>query len=185
MTEPADPAAMAQRVWDELCIRKVIARVAHAQDNLDRETYKTCFTEVVLLTDSVMFADWKPKEISIEELTDMYFKGLEKFDAGHHIVVNHIIDVDGDEATCIADLYGIAVLKEGQEFETSSLGGRYSLRLRRVAGDWRIYQRAVTVRYRGQGDSAFRAKVAARAEARSAQSETASSVEPAPGCLRT
>jgi SnoaL-like domain len=161
-----DWQAMAQRAWDELCIMKTVSKVAHAQDNLDREAYKSCFTDRVLLTESVMFPDWEPKEISIDELTDMYFSGLEKFDAGHHMVFNHIINVIGDDATCVADLYGVAVFIEGDESKTSFLGGRYSLRLRREAGEWRIYQRAVTVRYRGEGDALFRAKVAARAEER-------------------
>ena len=166
-TQINDVATMAQRAWDELSIMKVISKLAHAQDNLDREAYRNCFTDKVMLTESVMFPGWKPKEIPVEELMENYFAGLEKFDAGHHMVFNHIIEVDGDEATCVADLYGVAVFIEDNESKTSCLGGRYFLRLRRQQGEWRIYERAVTVRYRGEGDPVFRAKVAARAEARS------------------
>ena len=158
-------AAMAQRAWDEICIVRTLSRVAHAQDNLDPVAYRACFTDRVMLREALMFPNWQPKEIPAEELTEMTFAVLSKIDAVHHMVFNHIIDVDGDEASCVADLHAISVLNDGDDTLSSTSGGRYHLRLRREKGEWLICERAVRQRYR-LGDKTLGAKAAARNSAR-------------------
>ena len=155
--------AMAQLAWDELSIRKTMARVAHAQDTLDPVAYRKCFTERVMLSSAVMFANWQPQEITADELTRMTFEKLGGADAGQHMVFNHIIDVDGDEATCEADLYAMSVLNPsgGEDATHAAMGGRYFLRLRRVGDEWLIYERSVKLRYR-TGDPKLGEKAAAR-----------------------
>lgn len=148
MTDDEATRAMVRRIWDELSIRKTIARLARAQDDLDRDAYKTCFTDRVMLTEAAVVADWTPKEISVDELAEMYFSQIEKLEFGHHLVFNHVIDVDGDEATCLADLFAVSARQDGGDTKNSMSGGRYSLKLRRVGEQWLIYERAVTMRYR-------------------------------------
>lgn len=150
MTEEHQVDSMAQQVWDELSIMRTVARLAQAQDNMDREAYRSCFTDTVLLTQAVLLEYWQPKRIAVEDLADMYFAQMQKYDSGHHLVVNHVIDVTGDDATCVADLYAVALLTENGETKTSFMGGRYHLKLLRLDGRWLISERAVTVRYRGE-----------------------------------
>jgi hypothetical protein len=157
--------AMAQRAWDETCIKRTLAEVAHAQDNLDPIAYRKCFADKVLLSSAVMFPNWEPKEIPADELTRMTFESLGKADAGHHMVFNHLIDVSGDDATCSADLYAVSVLIEDGRTSSMSFGGRYFLRLRRQDGKWLIYERSIKERYRF-GDLTLGARAAARAKAR-------------------
>ena len=55
---------------------------------------------------------------------------------------NHVIDIGGDEATCLADPYGVWAAAAGDQLRSSSLGGRYDLKLRRVDGEWLISERS-------------------------------------------
>lgn len=163
----ASVEAMAQRAWDEICIKRTLSEVAHAQDNLDPIAYRKCFTDRVMLSSAVLFPNWESKEISADELTRMTFESLGKADAGHHMVFNHLIDVNGDDATCTADLYAVSVLIEDGKTSSMSFGGRYFLRLRRQDGKWLIHERSIKERYRF-GDLTLSARAAARAKARSA-----------------
>jgi hypothetical protein len=139
--------AMAQRSWDELSIMRTLANVARAQDSLDTDAYQRCFTDRVLLTAAVMFADWKPKAISARELARMTIDALSKYDHVHHMVFNHVIDVQGAEATCEADLYAVSLLTKDGATVATTIGGRYTLRLRRLDGEWLISERGIAARY--------------------------------------
>ena len=149
---------LARRNRDELDILRTLAQLARAQDDLDREAYLQCFTDTVLLTQSAVIEDWQPREIPATELVDLYFAEMKKYDGGQHMVFNHLIDVDGDEATCQADLHAMAIRSENGLTRTSLLAGRYDLGLRRVDGRWLIHRRAVTTRFHtelsGQGGQA-------------------------------
>ncbi|MTD54636.1 nuclear transport factor 2 family protein [Amycolatopsis pithecellobii] len=138
---------LVQRVADELGIRRTLARLSRAQDTVDREAYKTCFTERVLLAATVVIPDWEPREVSVDELADRYFAEMDKYIFGQHFVTNHIIDVDGDEATCTADLWCVSALRDGADPRVTGLGGRYDLKLRRVGGEWRICERSIFENY--------------------------------------
>lgn len=144
---PSDPQLL-RRVADELEIRQLVARLARAQDDRDRDTYRGCFTDRVLLTEAAMTSGWEPREISVDELADMYFTSTEHVEFGHHMVFNLLISTDGDRATCGADLFAVASRQAGGDSVISMTGGRYDLGLRRSAGRWLICERAMRVRYR-------------------------------------
>jgi hypothetical protein len=168
----ANVEAMAQRAWDEVSIMRTLARVARAQDDLDPVAYRKCFADRVMLVATVMFGDWEPKEISADELTRMTFDRLGKMDAGHHMIFNHVIEVDGDNATCDADLYAVGVLTEGEKTSSAAAGGRYFMRLIRQAGEWAICERSVKLRYRC-GDLTLAERAEARALARKVAQDAA------------
>ena len=140
--------ALVQQVADELAIRRTLSRLAQAQDDRDRDKYKTCFTDKIMLTEAAVIPDWTPQEVSVDQLAELYFAEIDKLDFGHHLVVNHVITIDGDQATCDADLFAVAAQSEGEDRKTSMAGGRYALKLKRVGDEWRIYERAVRMRYR-------------------------------------
>ncbi len=156
-----DAATMAQRAWDEVAIIRTLSQVAHAQDDLDYQAYRSCFTDKVQLTAAVMIPDWQGGEIDTHDLAMHYFDQTARFDAVHHMVFNHLIDVDGDGATCVADLHAVSVLIEEGEARSFTFGGRYFLRLRRSGDKWRIFERSITPRYQ-IGDKAILARAAAR-----------------------
>jgi len=160
--QPTNAEALARRALDELAIMRTLARVAHAQDDRDPVAYRKCFTDSVFLSAAVIIPGWQPGEIAADELARLTMESMNRLDACHHMVFNHIIDVDGDKATCEADLFAVSVLVEGEATSTSSLGGRYFLRLERQDGEWLIRERAIRRRY-GFGDPTLRAKADARA----------------------
>jgi SnoaL-like domain len=148
MTQPFPNAeAIAQRAFDEIAIMRTVSKVARAQDSLDELAYRRCFTEKVLLTTAVMFPNWTPKEVSSQELAKMTIEALSKYDSVHHMVFNHLIDVQGDTATCEADLYAVSVGTTAGETVATTIGGRYALRLVREKGEWLICERGITARY--------------------------------------
>ena len=155
------PEQLAQRAWDEVSIIRTVSRVAQAQDDLDYPAYCSCFTDQVLLSSAVIIPNWKGGEIAVAELAQKTFDVLSRYDAVHHMVFNHIVDVQGDDATCVADLNAVSVLIEDSEPKACTLGGRYFLRLRRQDGEWRIRERSVTTRYQF-GNQTILAKASAR-----------------------
>ena len=159
--------ATAQRAWNEVAIINTVSRVAHAQDNFDREAYLACFADKVLLTNSVVFQNWTPKEIPAEELLDMYFDTMSGYDGAHHLVSNHLIEIDGDDATCVADLFCVCWMVEEGVQKDFTIGARYFLRLRLIDGLWRIWERSIKTRYL-LGDTTMPERAAARVASRKA-----------------
>lgn len=151
--------ALALRASDELAIMRTLSRVARAQDDLDPTAFRACFADTVLLTATVMFGDWEPKEILADEFTRMTFERLRQAEdgskrAGHHMIFNHLIDIDGDTATCDADMYALSVREDANGATSAAAGGRYLMRLVRCGNDWLICERSVKLRYR-YGDLAL------------------------------
>ena len=131
---------------DEMAIRSLLAQLAHAQDDGDRSAIRACFTESVLLTSAANVENWTPKEISVDELVERLLGQLNADSFTNHVVVNHIIHVDGDEATCSADLLLMSG-RRGDDGQPSIRGGRYTMALRREEGEWKIFERGLRMRY--------------------------------------
>jgi hypothetical protein len=67
-----------------------------------------------------------------------------------HPLINTVIEVDGDEATAYSD-YQMETGRKGEtegEIVRVSGGGSYVDRLRRTEAGWRIYHRAVSMKWR-------------------------------------
>ena len=141
-----DTGPAIQRAIDELAIIRTLSELAQAQDDLNYPAYMRCFTEQVYLSASVVMGG-SEGEIAAHDLAVRYLDQLSHFDAVHHIVTNHVIDIDGDEARCIADLFAVSVYKEDGKSSAANLGARYHLKLRRDGERWRIFERAVVPRY--------------------------------------
>lgn len=133
---------------DRAEIIELVSRVARAQDDLDPVAYRNCFTEMVWLEAAVMIPDWKPGEIAAYELTRITFATLAQAKSVSHLVTNHIVETNGDEGHCAADLLAVTIGERDGETVTAFMGGRYDMRLRRTADGWRIREREVVIRYR-------------------------------------
>jgi hypothetical protein len=59
-------------------------------------------------------------------------------DAVHHQITNHVISVDGAEATCTANMQGTHVLANASGGPMWTVGGRHVYQLKRTQGGWRI-----------------------------------------------
>jgi ketosteroid isomerase-like protein len=144
---PITPEEMARSAYAQLAIMKTLSKLAHAQDNHDVDAYAACFTDMIVI-DQPMVPGWKPVRMAAREWANIGVPRLARFDATHHRLFNHVIDIEGDEATCIVDVSAMHILTVDGEKRTWSVGGRYHLRLARQSnGEWLISERALRIRY--------------------------------------
>src|SRR5690606_16690987 len=107
---------------------------------------RSCFTDRILIHQP-MIKGMEPTEMSADEWTNTGLPKLAGFDVTHHRLSNHVVDVDGDQATCDVDVSAIHQIFEGDRVDTLTIGGRYHLKLRRENGRWLIHERSLDVRY--------------------------------------
>ena len=63
---------------------------------------------------------------------------LQNLDAVHHQITNHVITLDGDQATCAANMQGTHVLANASGGPMWTVGGRHDYQLTRTPDGWRI-----------------------------------------------
>jgi hypothetical protein len=131
-------------VADELAIIRLMSRLARAQDDRDHVQYRSCFTDIIVIRLPMMGID---SRIAADAWTSEALSMLAAWDVTQHRLFNHIVQVNGDEATCEADYAGIHQLRVSSTVNTLINGGRYLTRLRREEGEWRICERSLDIRY--------------------------------------
>ncbi|MQY30801.1 nuclear transport factor 2 family protein [Nocardia aurantia] len=111
------------RLADRLAIVDTVVAYATAVDARDWESFAGLFT-----ADAVWeYRAGGERRIGPEDIVARV-RGVEKFDATQHYVTNHVIRMDGDEATHTC-YYEARHLRGGRQFVA---GGRYEDRLRRT-----------------------------------------------------
>ena len=112
---------------DRDAIRDLFARYCLSVDTGDIDGYADAFTDDGEMVIPAM-------EVAISG-RDALRKFAATFGGGmHHMVLNEVIEVDGDTATCRSSILVIAA-------GAVSLTGRYTDELRRVGGSWHIARR--------------------------------------------
>ena len=121
--------AQQQRIVDRIDIIDVFNRYATGVDMRDHDIYRACFTDqldVNITGDSVSF--------DADRWVDQALTALANFEQTQHMISNHSIVVQGDEAEAIAYLQAHHFNKDS----TWSVWGRYINRLSRTPDGWRI-----------------------------------------------
>jgi hypothetical protein len=110
-------------------------RYAAGVDLLDRDAYRSCFTEPVEI-DFGSFDDEAVKVMSTEEWIDYCWHHVEGLDSSQHIITNHRIAFDEtDKATIVAYLHGQHYLEDAGGY---ILSGYYTYGAVRTPEGWRI-----------------------------------------------
>ena len=125
-----------QRLADYHAISDLAVRYCSAVDRRDWDLLADVF-----LPDATVRL---PESVSIRgsgEIVSRYRRGLERFDATHHMVSNHEIAVDGDSARHTCLVHAQHVLHDAPGGSNYVIGGRYTDELVRTQQGWRIAHR--------------------------------------------
>lgn len=87
----------------------------------------------------------EPQTIDPAGLVAAWEQGLGGLQATHHLIANHVVELDGDEATCAAAVHATHVRPNRLGGPVWTLGGRYDFRFRRTPDGWRITAMKLTV----------------------------------------
>ncbi len=94
---------------DRLEILELIGRLALTIDGRDWNALGQLFTDTVY-HDRTSLTGGDPMTLGVAEFVDGWRQTLQNMDAVHHQITNHVISLDGDQATCAANMQGIHVL---------------------------------------------------------------------------
>jgi len=139
---------MKPSVEDQLDITNVTIAYTWA---LDTKNYDGL--DQVLLADATADLASPTTLQGVDAIKARIARTLDPLDDSQHIVSNHQIDVDGDEATCRCYLHAQHVRRGVEGGENYVIGGRYEDRLVRTRDGWRIAYRKLVSMWR-EGNAA-------------------------------
>jgi ketosteroid isomerase-like protein len=126
------------RLIDERDIVAVTLRYGWALDTKDYERLREVF-----LPDAT--ADLTEPCNGVDAIIERVRGALDPLDRSQHVITNHDVVVDGDQATCRSQLVSQHVRKAAEGGRNYVVGGVYTDRLERTAAGWRIRHRDLTV----------------------------------------
>ena len=122
---------------DRLAIIELIGRLSLTIDAKDWDAMAELFTDTVY-HDRTSLTGGEPYTAPVAQFVEGWRQTLQPMDAVHHLITNHVISLDGDEATCEANMQGIHVLANASGDPMWTVGGRHLYQLKRTLGGWRI-----------------------------------------------
>lgn len=136
---PIDLAEQVQWLVDRAAISDLIVNFARCLDVRDWEGYVENFAEDGVL--ELPFGTFEGRDTIAARAT----KGLDNFDATHHISANHAITIDGDAATSRSYLWVAHVPDASDRTRHGDAGGWYDHEYRRTPQGWRLTRVKLTV----------------------------------------
>jgi ketosteroid isomerase-like protein len=122
---------------DRLAILELISRLALTIDAKDWDAMGRLFTDTVF-HDRTSLTGGEPYTAPVAQFVDGWRQTLQNMDAVHHQITNHVISLDGDLASCTANMQGTHVLANASGGPMWTVGGRHDYQLTRTPDGWRI-----------------------------------------------
>jgi ketosteroid isomerase-like protein len=134
-TTSSHPATTATE--DRLAILELIARLGLLVDARDWDALEGLFTDPVY-SDRTSLLGGEPVTVGRAEFVAGWRQTLQNLDAVHHMITCHVITLDGDRATCAANMQGTHVYTNHSGGPIWTVGGRHDYQLERTPDGWRI-----------------------------------------------
>ena len=130
-------ASTVTELEDRLAIIELIGSLSLAIDAKDWDAMGKVFTDTVY-HDRTSLTGGEPYTAPVAQFVEGWRQTLQGMDAVHHQITNHVVRLDGDEATCTANMHGTHVLANASCGPIWTVGGRHLYQLQRTPGGWRI-----------------------------------------------
>jgi ketosteroid isomerase-like protein len=131
---------------DRLAILELIGNLALLLDARDWKALEGLFTDPVYNDRTSLFGG-EPQTLGRAEFVDGWRQTLQNLDAVHHLITCHVINLDGDRATCAANMQGTHVLANSSGGPMWTVGGRHDYQLTRTADGWKIAGLTFTIQW--------------------------------------
>jgi hypothetical protein len=124
----------------------VIGNLALLLDARDWNSLEGLFADSVYYDRTSLFGG-EPQALRPAELVEGYRQALGNLDALHHLITGHVIKIDGDSATCAANMQGTHVVANASGGPIWTVGGRHDYQLERTADGCKISALTFTVQW--------------------------------------
>jgi hypothetical protein len=131
---------------DRLAIIELIGRLALLLDARDWTALEQVFTDTVY-SDRTSLYGGEPMTLGAAEFVSGWRQVLGNLDAVHHLISCHVISLDGDQATCAANMQGTHVYANASGGPMWTVGGRHDYQLKRTLDGWRISGLTFTIQW--------------------------------------
>jgi hypothetical protein len=128
---------MIESAADRLAVIETCTRMAWHADARDWDALGQVFADDVRL-DYTSLQGGQPTTVSRDQLVQSWAGLLGNLAATQHLVTNHLVTVDGDQAVCTAAFQATHVLADTYGDPIWTLGGTYRFELGRDGSTWRI-----------------------------------------------
>ena len=129
-----------QTLLDRMDIVDTSIRYATGVDMRDWEIYRSCFTDEL----EVDFTG-TPETQKADDWVNTARQLVSPYTATQHIITNHNITIEGDEATCIAYLQAQHYRSDDTGVSALTVGGYYTNKLVRSPEGWKISKLKLTI----------------------------------------
>lgn len=131
---------------DHVIIPQLISRMLLLVDARRWDEVTGLFTDSVRVDYTSLWGG-EPQVQGAAELVAGWRQTIGHLDATQHLVGNHVVTIDGEHATCAANVQGTHVLANPSGDPTWTVGGRYDVALDRTAAGWRVSALTLTVQW--------------------------------------
>ncbi len=129
--------AKLQLLIDRAAISDVQLRYATGLDTRNWALFRSCFTDEIDADFTSIFGG-VPRKVSADRWAEAARRSLSGLAATQHMITNHVITVDGDEALCVAYVQAQHYLPNDKGDGTLTMGGYYTNRFARTPQGWKI-----------------------------------------------